>query len=29
VDVADTPYRETIEASRKIGVELYRRRFEE
>ena len=26
VDVADTPYRETIEASREVGTRLYRRR---
>ena len=29
VDIADTPYRETIEASREVGRQLYRRRLEE
>ena len=27
VDIADTPYRETIEASRRIGMQLYETRF--
>jgi hypothetical protein len=28
VDIADTPYRETIEASREVGYDLYRYRIE-
>ncbi len=28
VDVADTPYRETIDASREVAASLYRQRFE-
>lgn len=29
VDITDTPYRETIEASREVGKELYRNRLED
>ena len=29
VDIADTPYRETIEASREVGKVLYRIRLDE